>query len=50
LDLLVAKDEEFRKMLELAEEQAKVEEAMDQLRAKVEVHVSGSFAFPKNQL
>ncbi|KAH8366347.1 hypothetical protein KR200_005630 [Drosophila serrata] len=40
LDLLVAKDEEFRKMLELAEEQAKVEEAMDKLRAKVEVHVS----------
>uniref|UniRef100_A0A6P4FQ68 Mediator of RNA polymerase II transcription subunit 4 n=1 Tax=Drosophila rhopaloa TaxID=1041015 RepID=A0A6P4FQ68_DRORH len=38
LDLLVAKDEEFRKMLELAEEQAKVEEAMDLLRAKVEVH------------
>ncbi|XP_017134785.1 mediator of RNA polymerase II transcription subunit 4 [Drosophila miranda] len=38
LDLLVAKDEEFRKMLELAEEQAKVEDAMDKLRAKVEVH------------
>ncbi|ALC42921.1 MED4 [Drosophila busckii] len=38
LDLLVAKDEEFRKMLELAEEQAKVEEAMDNLRAKVEIH------------
>ncbi|KAH8380561.1 hypothetical protein KR009_011441 [Drosophila setifemur] len=38
LDLMVAKDEEFRKMLELAEEQAKVEEAMDKLRAKVEVH------------
>lgn len=40
LDLLVSKDEEFRKMLELAEEQAKVEEAMDKLRAKVEIHVS----------
>lgn len=39
LDLLVSKDEEFRKMLELAEEQAKVEEAMDKLRAKVEIHV-----------
>ncbi|EDV96362.1 mediator of RNA polymerase II transcription subunit 4 [Drosophila grimshawi] len=38
LDLLVSKDEEFRKMLELAEEQAKVEEAMDNLRAKVEIH------------
>ncbi|KAM8710053.1 hypothetical protein ACLKA7_016793 [Drosophila subpalustris] len=38
LDLLVSKDEEFRKMLELAEEQAKVEEAMDKLRAKVEIH------------
>ncbi|EDW79259.1 uncharacterized protein Dwil_GK13126 [Drosophila willistoni] len=38
LDLLVSKDEEFRKMLELAEEQAKVEESMDKLRAKVEVH------------
>lgn len=40
LDLLVSKDEEFRKMLELAEEQAKVEEAMDKLRAKVEIHVN----------
>ncbi|KAH8395200.1 hypothetical protein KR222_002356 [Zaprionus bogoriensis] len=40
LDLLVSKDEEFRRMLELAEEQAKVEEAMDKLRAKVEIHVS----------
>ncbi|XP_017955531.1 mediator of RNA polymerase II transcription subunit 4 [Drosophila navojoa] len=38
LDLLVSKEEEFRKMLELAEEQAKVEEAMDKLRAKVEIH------------
>ncbi|KAH8317231.1 hypothetical protein KR074_006643 [Drosophila pseudoananassae] len=38
LDLLVAKDEELRKMLELADEQAKVEDAMDKLRAKVEVH------------
>ncbi|XP_030570015.1 mediator of RNA polymerase II transcription subunit 4 [Drosophila novamexicana] len=38
LDLLVSKDEEFRKMLELAEEQAKVEEAMDKLRANVEIH------------
>ncbi|XP_030385579.1 mediator of RNA polymerase II transcription subunit 4 [Scaptodrosophila lebanonensis] len=38
VDLLVSKDEEFREMLELADEQAKVEESMDKLRAKVEVH------------
>lgn len=40
VDLLVSKDEEFRKMLELADEQAKIEQKMDELRAKVEVHVS----------
>ncbi|CAD6991447.1 mediator of RNA polymerase II transcription subunit 4 [Ceratitis capitata] len=38
VDLLVSKDEEFRKMLELADEQAKIEQKMDELRAKVEVH------------
>ncbi|XP_037937982.1 mediator of RNA polymerase II transcription subunit 4 [Teleopsis dalmanni] len=38
VDLLVSKDEEFRKMLELADEQAKIEQEMDQIRAEVEVH------------
>ncbi|XP_055855162.1 mediator of RNA polymerase II transcription subunit 4 [Episyrphus balteatus] len=38
VDLLVSKDDEFRKMLELAEEQAKIEQSMDDLRAKVDVH------------
>ncbi|XP_037813322.1 mediator of RNA polymerase II transcription subunit 4 [Lucilia sericata] len=37
VDLLVAKDEEFRKMLELADEQAKLEQKMDDLKAKVDV-------------
>lgn len=40
VDLLLAKDEEFRKMLELADEQAKIEQKMDELRAKVDVQVS----------
>uniref|UniRef100_A0A1B0BNC2 Mediator of RNA polymerase II transcription subunit 4 n=1 Tax=Glossina palpalis gambiensis TaxID=67801 RepID=A0A1B0BNC2_9MUSC len=37
VDLLVAKDEEFRKTLELADEQAKIEQKMDELRAKVDI-------------
>lgn len=40
VDLLVAKDEEFRKMLDLADEQAKLEQKMDDLKAKVDVQVS----------
>lgn len=39
VDLLVAKDEEFRKMLELADEQAKLKQKMDELKAKVDVQV-----------
>lgn len=39
VDLLVAKDEEFRKTLELADEQAKIEQKMDELRAKVDIQV-----------
>ncbi|XP_034109562.1 mediator of RNA polymerase II transcription subunit 4 [Drosophila sulfurigaster albostrigata] len=38
LELLVSKDEEMRRTFELAEEQAKVEDATDKLLAKVEVH------------
>lgn len=39
VDLLVAKDKEFRKMLELADEQANLEQKMNELKAKVDVQV-----------
>jgi len=38
VDLLVSKDEEFRKMLQLASEQEKIEKAMDNLKNKVNVY------------
>ncbi|XP_055375272.1 mediator of RNA polymerase II transcription subunit 4 [Condylostylus longicornis] len=38
VDLLVSKDEEFRKMLQLAGEQEKIEKTMDNLKNKVNVY------------
>lgn len=37
VDLLVAKDDEFKKILQLASEQAKIEQNMSELRAEVDV-------------
>lgn len=37
VDLLVSKDDEFKKMLELADEQAKIEQNMSELRAQVDI-------------
>lgn len=40
VELLVAKDEELKKLLALAAEQEKIEETMNELRLKVDVQVS----------
>ena len=40
VELLVAKDNELKSVLQLASEQAKIEQKMNALRAQVDLHVS----------